>query len=142
MVTKSLFECVCCHADVVLSDVCVVCRNRSLVYYVVCHALPTKWAIILNPTIATVCNYAWCFAFSVYAGIMFRDDRLNVVHATIANLDCVSVKKFMKLVPWWEMFVNKAKKVVSDVCFDITAERRVKPDNIAVSFSACLLWCF
>ncbi len=39
------------------------------------------------------------------------------------------------------MFVYQAQKIACDVCFDVFAEWRVKPNDIALSVSACFLWC-
>ena len=70
---------------------------------------------------------------------MFRDNRLDIVHATVANFNCVPVEEFMQLVCWWEVLVNKTEETASYVSLDVCAVRRVETNNIAVSMSACLL---
>ena len=73
---------------------------------------------------------------------MFRDNILDILHTTIANFHCVPVEEFMKLVCWWEVPINKTEETASYVGLDLCAERRVEPNNIAVSMSPCLLWGF
>ena len=49
--------------------------------------------------------------FPNYACIVSSNDGLHIVHATIADLNCVSVKNFVKFVVRWKMFVNQAEKL-------------------------------
>jgi hypothetical protein len=72
--------------------------------------------------IATVCVLALWQVSPNYACIVSSNDGLHIVHATITDLNCVSVKKFVKFVVRWKMFVN-----ASYVGFDTLTERWVKP---------------
>jgi hypothetical protein len=73
---------------------------------------------------------------------MSGNDGLHIVDATIADLNCVSVKIFVKFVVRRKMFVNEAEEIASYVGFDTLTERRVKPNDAALPISAWLLWCF
>jgi hypothetical protein len=80
--------------------------------------------------------------FPNYAGIVSSNDGLHIVHATIADLNCVSVKHFVKFVVRWKMFVIQALENCVQCWFDTLTERRVKANDAALPISAWLLWCF
>jgi hypothetical protein len=54
----------------------------------------------------------WQF-FPNYACIVLSNDGLHIVHATIADLNCVSVENFVKFVLRRKIFVNQAEKIAS-----------------------------
>ena len=90
-----------------LYAVCVACCDSCLIYYVFSRAFVLQWACVLNPTIATVgCAFAMWLVFPKYACIVFGDQGLHIVHATVTDLNCVSVENFVKFVARWEMLVN------------------------------------
>jgi hypothetical protein len=56
---------------------------------------------------------------------MSGNDGLRIVHAAaVVDLNCVSVKTFVKFVVRRKIFVNQAEKIASYVGFDIVTERR------------------
>lgn len=50
---------------------------------------------------------------------------LDVVHAAVADRDCVAVEDFSEFVAFVEMLVNEAEKFVSDVGADTNLHSRV-----------------
>ena len=63
---------------------------------------------------------------------MFVYSGFNIWHAAVAHFDGVMVEQFTKL---GKMLFYKTQKIISDLCFDISTEWRVKPNNILFSFS-------
>ncbi len=95
VVSISLFKCACSHAYVVLYAICLVCSDCGLVNYVLSHALFLERACFLVFTSAWVCDLALWLAFPNYACVVLRNYRLDIVHAAITDLDCVSVANLM-----------------------------------------------
>ena len=76
------------------------------------------------PTVTTGCvNDLW-LSLPYFACIMFRDYVLNIIHATVANLNCVSVENFVQFVARGKVCVHKVEKIACDVC--------LKPNDIAL----------
>ena len=90
--------------DVVLHAVCVACCDSCVVNYVLSIAFFLEWACV--PTVATVCVFALWQVFPNYACVMSSNDGLHIVHATIADLNFVSVKNVVKFVVRRKIFVN------------------------------------
>ena len=67
----------------------------GLVNYVLSHAFILERACFLVPTNAWVNDLALWLAFPNYACVMLRNYRLDIVHAAITVLDCVSVENLM-----------------------------------------------
>ncbi len=57
MISVSLFKCVCSHANIMFSGICVSCGDSCSVYYVSCRASALKGACILVSAVATVCVF-------------------------------------------------------------------------------------
>ncbi len=94
VVSISLFKCACCDAYVVFCAVCVACSDCGLVNlnYVFSHAFFLEQACFLAPASAWVYDLTlWLASFSV----VLRNYRLDIVHAAITDLDCVSVENFV-----------------------------------------------
>ena len=87
----SLFKCACCHAYVVFCAICVACSDCGLVNYVFSHAFFLERACFLVPASAWVYDLTLWLAFSSYACVVLRKYRLDIAHAAITDLDCVSV---------------------------------------------------
>ncbi len=75
--------------------VCVACSDCGLVNYHLSHAFFLGRACFLVPTSAWVYDLALPLAFSNYACVVLTNYRLDVVHAAITDLDCVSVENLM-----------------------------------------------
>ena len=45
----------------------------------------------------------------------------------------------MQLVAGWEVCVHEAEKIACNVCLDVLAERRVKPNYVALPIPVALL---
>ena len=75
-----------------------------------------------------------------FRGHNTRTNGLRIVHAAVVDLNCVSVKTFVKFVVRRKMFVNQAEKIASYVGFDILTERR---DSycVVVVLPSCSLVC-
>ncbi len=91
VVSISLFKCACCHAYVVFCAICVACSDCGLVNYVFSHAFFLERACFLVPASAWVYDLTLWLASSSYACVVLRNYRLDIVHAAITDLDCVSV---------------------------------------------------
>ena len=76
VVSISLFKCACCHAYVVFCAICVACSDCGLVNYVLSQAFFLERAYFLVPTCAWDYDLAVWLAFSNYACVMLRNDRL------------------------------------------------------------------
>jgi hypothetical protein len=66
----------------------------------------------------------------------------NVGHATVTQLQGISVKYFMEKIVFREAIINYLEEFVSDIRFDIRVVRWIKQYNVSVSSafnSLCLL---
>ncbi len=97
VVSILLFKCACCHAYVVFCAICVACHDCGLVNYVLSHAFFLEWACFLFRTSAWVYDLALWLAFPNYACVVLRNYRLDVVHAAITDIDCLSVENLISL---------------------------------------------
>ena len=95
VVSVSLFKCACCHAYVVFCAICVTCSDCGLVNYVFSHRFFLERACFLVPASAWVYDLTLWLAFSSYACVVLRNYRLDIVHAAITDLDCVSVENLV-----------------------------------------------
>ncbi len=96
VVSVSPFKCACCHAYVVFCAICVACSDCGLVNYVFSHAFFLEWACFLVPASACrVYDLTLWLASSSYACVVLRNYRLDIVHAAITDLDCVSVENLV-----------------------------------------------
>ncbi len=75
--------------------ICVACSDCGLVNCVFSHAFFLERECFLVPARAWVYDLALWLAFSSYACVVFRNYTLDNVHATITDLDCVSVENLM-----------------------------------------------
>ena len=63
---------------------------------------------------------------------------MNVGHATVTQLQGISVKYFMERIVFREAIINCLQEFVSDIRFDIRVVRWIKPYNVSVSSAFCL----
>jgi hypothetical protein len=81
--------------------------------------------------------------FPNYACIVSSNDGLHIVHATIADLNCVSVKNFVKFVVRWKMFVNQAEKLRPMLVLTLLLKGGINQMMLRCRpISVWLLWCF
>ncbi len=95
VVSISLFKCACCHAYVVFCAICVACSDCVLVNYVFSHAFFLERTCFLVPASAWVYDLTLWLASSSYACVVLRNYRLDIVHAAITDLECVSVENLV-----------------------------------------------
>ena len=86
---------------------------------------------------AWVYDLALWLAFSSYACVVLRNYILDIVHAAITDPDCVSVKNLVYSLWSGGKCLSIRHRKLRAVCFDVFAEWRVKPNDIAMSVSAC-----
>ena len=65
---------------------------------------------------------------------MTIDLLLEVGHATVAHLDCVTVEDFVKHMIFRELFVEDFKERPSNVGSHVLAKRCVIPNDVSVRF--------
>ena len=61
---------------------------------------------------------------------MVVDDLFSVIHATVTDLDCVTINDFSKFVVFREVLVYWGKESVSDVGADVFAEWGIVPEDV------------
>ena len=88
---------------------------------------------MLVPTVAVFCNNVLWLAFPNYACVVACD-------LTLYSVNCVSIENFVQLVDDWKVRVYKIEKTACNVCFDVLAEWKVKPNDVALSVPAWLLY--
>ena len=54
--------------------------------------------------------------------VVVVDDLFSVIHAAVADFDCVMIKDFSNFVVFWEVLVYYGKESVSDIGAYIFAE--------------------
>ena len=54
--------------------------------------------------------------------VVVVDDLFSVIHAAVADFDCVTIKDFSNFVVFWEVLVYYGKESVSDIGAYIFAE--------------------
>ena len=64
---------------------------------------------------------------------------INVIHATVANLNCVSVENFVQSVASGKVCVHEVEKIACDVCLNVFAKWGIEPNDIALSIPAGLM---
>ena len=69
---------------------------------------------------------------------MPRNYITNVGHATVTQLQGISVKYFMARIVFRGAIINCLEEFVSDIRFDISVVRWIKPYNVSVSSAFCL----
>ena len=72
---------------------------------------------------------------------MFRHYVLNIIHATVANLNCVSVENFVQFVASGKVCVHEVEKIACDVCLNVFAKWWIELNGIAFPIPAGLM-CF
>ncbi len=80
-----------------LCAICVACSDCGLVNYVFSHAFFLERACFLLPASAWVYDLTLWLPFSSYACVVLRNYRLDIVHAAITDLDCVSVENLQNV---------------------------------------------
>ncbi len=96
VVSISLFKCACCHAYVVFCANCVACSDCGLVNYVFSHAFFLERDLSLQVHGSMTSHCGLLFSTS-YACVVLRNYRLDIVHAAITDLDCVSVENLERV---------------------------------------------
>ena len=61
---------------------------------------------------------------------MVVDDLFSVIHATVTDLDCVTINDFSKFVVFREVLVYWGKESVSDIGADVFAEWGIVPEDV------------
>ena len=61
---------------------------------------------------------------------MIVNDLLGVIHAAMADLDCILVEDFSKIVAFSEVLVYKGKESLSNIGADDFAEWKVVPEYV------------
>ena len=73
--------------------------------------------------------------------VVVVDDLFSVIHAAVADFDCVTIKDFSNFVVFWEVLVFYGKESVSDIGAYIFAEWGVVPEYVVplsvFSFVSC-----
>ena len=136
MVSVSKFK--CCIAK---TNVCLLwgwCRDLGLVDHVPVVAFSVHGA------------HAWVLAvaIAVIGGIRFVDlgfvvvgyNGFDICHSTIAQCKRVPVKNFVKRVWFREMLINERKEALSNIRFDILAERWIVPKSVSWTVLPWLLF--
>ncbi len=98
VVSISLFKCACCHAYVVFCAICVACGDCGLVNYSMSLVMHFSWSghVFLSLQVhGSMTSHCMWLAFSSYACVVLRNYRLDIVHAAITDLDCVSVENLV-----------------------------------------------
>ena len=62
--------------------------------------------------------------------VVVVNDLFCIVHAAVADLDCVSVEDFKKLMVFRELFVYQREEFIPDVSAGFLAERWVVPEDV------------
>ena len=62
--------------------------------------------------------------------VVVLDDLFSVIHAAVADFDCVMIKYFSNFLVFWEVLVYYGKESVSDIGADIFAELGVVPEYV------------
>ena len=68
---------------------------------------------------------------------MIIDLLLEVGHATVADLDCVTVEAFVEHMIFRELFVEDCKERSSNVGSQVLAKRWVIPNDVSVAVPSC-----
>ena len=73
--------------------------------------------------------------------VVVVDDLFSVIHAAVADFDCVTIKDFSNFVVFWEVLLYYGKESVSDIGAYIFAEWGVVPEYVVLlsvfSFVSC-----
>ena len=59
------------------------------------HLFCNGHASYIVPTVTVVCTSDLCLAFPNYARVVICDDSPNVIHTTVADLNCVPTENFV-----------------------------------------------
>ena len=111
--------------------------------------LPSKWTRViefLQLHVLGVCRINGIVVRFQYRFIMSLNNLVNVRHATVADLDGVSIEHFMKNVIRREAFVQKSKKLFTNIGFNSITKWWVEPCNVTLSIpfhwliTICRLW--
>ena len=65
--------------------------------------------------------------------IMSFDDFWHIIHATVADFNCIAVENFVKLLASWKMFCYQLKECLCNVCWNGFAKGWVKPYYVSLS---------
>ena len=70
---------------------------------------------------------------------MSIDDICHIVHATVADFNCIAVENFVKFAAFWKTFCYQLKECLCDVCWNGFAKGWVKPYYVLLS-PFCFSW--
>ena len=93
-------------------------------------AVPFNWAFCIFSAIG-FWSLVTCFRCNFF--IVSLDDSWHIVHATLADFNCISVENFVKLVASWKMFCYHLKECLCNVCRNGFAKAWVKPYYVSLS---------
>ena len=97
-----------------------------------CEAIITQRALVFLSAVAS--RFRSCGGSAENFVVMLLNDAFHVIHAAVANFNCVFVENFVVPMVLRKVLLDQAQKYFSDVCLDVLTKRRVEPDD--VSFSA------
>ena len=70
---------------------------------------------------------------------MFVYFGFNIWHAAVAHFDGVTIEQCTKFMTWRKVHSYMIQKIISDFCFDISTNWKVKPNKISFLFRFLLL---
>ena len=71
----------------------------------------------------------WSHVFVIMSLYCFWD----IVHATIADFNCIAIKNFVKFLASWKMFCYQLKECFWNVCWNGFAKGWIKPYYVLLS---------
>ena len=96
VVSILLFKCACFHVYIVFYAICAASSDCGVVNYVLSHAFFLERACFIVPTSAwSMTSHCGLLFLIMRVLIVLRNYRLDIVHAAITDLDCVSVENLV-----------------------------------------------
>ena len=110
MVTETALPFSLCKSKILFFSAMVLLRH----IYKLCHWLDSSLPldIMLFSAIAFWSLVTW---FRCDFFIMSLDDFWHIIHATVADFNCIAVENFVKLVASWKMFCYQLKECLCNV---------------------------
>ena len=95
---------------------------------------PFHWTFHFFSAIAFRSLVTW---FRCDLFIMPLDDCWFIVHATVADFNCIAVESFVKFVAPWKMFCYQLKECLYNVCWNGCAKGPFKPYYVSLLWFLC-----
>jgi phosphoribulokinase len=109
--------------------VCVCTCDRGLVNYVFSPFFRERACLLVSTSDWSVASHCGLL-FPIMCVLCL--EIIDIVHVAVTDIDCVSGETLMQLVVRWKMFVYQTQEITCYVCLDTLAERRVKPNDVAL----------